>query len=81
MNMRRHYTLTSTTTFRTPLDPCWDKAARFRGTPRQVVDEIRSARRRAAGCDVAFRVTGPEGEKISVADLEREVHLADLGVR
>jgi hypothetical protein len=82
INLRRRYTLAVTNQFRGPLDPAWDLARTFRGTPRQILAEVADWQRVSGGCDVACRVSDPRtGEQIDVRDLRTAVTLAETGAR
>lgn len=84
INFRRSYNLflTNTKDNRPGSGPCdllMPTKPTFRGTPRQIMAEIRDFARLSGGCDYAAKIIDPKtGERISRDDLATELMLADM---
>ena len=78
ISLRRFYTAQLTNDWYGRERACWEHGRTFRGTPRQILAEVREFGRVSGGCDIAVRITGPRGEIVDVERLRDAVVIAEM---
>lgn len=76
VSMRKFYTVSITNDFYGPLDPAWDRAHKFRGTPRQIVAKVDEWRRVSGTSYVAARCEDEGVRYDDLADAVRDQEVA-----